>query len=54
MTLTHGFDFDDISGPITLSYHTWYDLEEGWDYAYLLVSTDDGVMWNVYMSGMST
>jgi len=41
MTLTHGFDFDDVSGPITLSYRTWYDLEEDYDYLFLEVTVGD-------------
>ena len=44
MTLTREFDFTQVSGPIELSYHTWYDLEEDYDYAYLEVS-EDGSNW---------
>jgi immune inhibitor A len=40
MTLTRMFDFSTLSGPITLTYRTWYDLESGYDYVYLLVSLD--------------
>jgi hypothetical protein len=29
----------------TLKYWTWYDIEEDWDYAYLLVSSDSGKRW---------
>jgi len=28
-------------------YWAWYDIEADWDYAYLLVSTDNGVHWEV-------
>jgi hypothetical protein len=28
-----------------LKYWAWYDIEEDWDYAYLLVSTDNGIHW---------
>ena len=45
MTLTHAFDFSDVSGPITFSYRTWYDIEEDWDYVYLLASTNNGHGW---------
>lgn len=31
----------------TLSYWAWYDIEEDWDYAYLLVSTDRGLHWDL-------
>lgn len=46
MTLTREFDFTNVSGPITLSYKTWYDIEEGYDYAYLEVS-QDGQSWQI-------
>lgn len=44
MTLTRAFDFTDVSGPILMDYHTWYDLEEDYDYAYVEVS-EDGRNW---------
>jgi hypothetical protein len=40
--LSREFDFTGISGPISLSYKAWYDLEEDYDYLYLLVSADGG------------
>ena len=46
MTLTHTFDFTNTSGPINMSYHTWYDLEDGYDFVYLEVSTD-GQHWKI-------
>jgi hypothetical protein len=46
MSLTRAFDFTGVSGPITLSYQTWYDIETDWDYVYLLVSTNNGDDWN--------
>lgn len=46
MTLTRRFDFSDASGPLTLSYWTWYDIELDWDYLYLLASTDEGATWD--------
>lgn len=45
MTLTRAFDFTNVSGPITLSYQTWYDIELDWDYVYLLASTNNGDDW---------
>jgi len=41
MTLTREFDFTGVNGPIEISYWTWYDIEEDWDYLYLEASTDD-------------
>jgi immune inhibitor A len=46
MRLTQRFDFSDVSGPLTLSYWTWYNIEEDWDYAYVLASIDDGATWD--------
>lgn len=40
--LTRKFDFSNVSGPITLSYKTWYDIENDYDFLYLLASTGDG------------
>ncbi len=47
MTLTHDFDFSSVSSPIDFSYWTWYDLEKGYDYAYLEASTDGGQHWDI-------
>jgi immune inhibitor A len=47
MTLTREFDFSNVSGPLTLSYQTWYDLEEDYDYLYLTASTDGGETWQI-------
>lgn len=46
MTLTRKFDLTGVSGPVTLSYWTWYDLENDYDYVYLEASTD-GISWNI-------
>lgn len=46
MTLTHNFDFSKLSGPIQLSFWTWYDLEKGYDYLYLEASRD-GQHWDI-------
>ncbi len=46
MTLTHQFDLDDASGPITFTFRTWYDLEEDYDYLYFEVS-EDGEHWEI-------
>jgi immune inhibitor A len=44
--LTREFDLSDYSGGITMTFDTWYDLEEGFDYGYLLAS-QDGQTWRV-------
>ncbi|HEY5983909.1 MAG TPA: choice-of-anchor J domain-containing protein [Anaerolineales bacterium] len=46
MLLTREFDLTGVSGPIELSYWTWYDLEDGWDYLYLEASPD-GQTWKI-------
>ncbi|MCD4672802.1 MAG: immune inhibitor A [Anaerolineaceae bacterium] len=40
MTLTRQFDFSEVGGELSMSYWTWYDIEEGYDYVYLAVSED--------------
>lgn len=54
MTLTREFDFTDVSGPITLTYQTWYDIEEDWDYVYLLTSTNGGDDWDFVQTPSGT
>jgi hypothetical protein len=46
MTLTREFDFTGVASPITITYWTWYDIEEDWDYVYLEASTD-GEHWQI-------
>jgi hypothetical protein len=46
MTLTQLFDFSGQGGPLTLDYWTWYDIEEDFDYVYLLAS-EDGERWEM-------
>jgi immune inhibitor A len=53
MTLTREFDFTDVSGPITLSFALWHDLEEDYDYAYLETSTD-GKTWEILTTPSGT
>lgn len=43
-TLTRQLDLRGYSSA-TLRFSTWYDIEEGWDYGYVSVSTDDGRRW---------
>jgi hypothetical protein len=42
--LTRTFDLSGVSSA-TLNYWTWYFIEEGWDYGYVMVSTDGGATW---------
>jgi hypothetical protein len=54
MTLTREFDFTDLTGPITFTYWTWYDLEVDYDYLYLTISTDGGDTWEIIRTPSST
>ncbi len=47
MSLTRTFDFTEVAGPLTLNYWTWYDIEDGFDFAYVLGSTDNGQTWSI-------
>ncbi|HPS42133.1 MAG TPA: immune inhibitor A, partial [Anaerolineaceae bacterium] len=40
------FDFTDVIGPIEMTYQAWYDLEEDYDFVYLL-ATIDGQHWQM-------
>ncbi len=43
-TLTRRVDLSSVSSA-QLEFATWYDLEEGYDYAFVGVSTDNGCTW---------
>jgi hypothetical protein len=53
MTLTRTFDFTGQSGPLTLNYWTWYDIETDYDYLYLLASID-GETWEILTTPSGT
>ena len=53
MTLTRAFDLTNVSAPVSLSYWTWYDIEEDWDYVYLEVS-EDGQNWQIVTTPSGT
>lgn len=53
-TLTRRVDLSQLESAL-LSYRIWYDIEEGWDYGYVEVSSDDESTWDVLpASGTST
>ena len=41
MTLSHIFDLTGVSGPVSMGYWTWYDIEKDYDYVYVEASTDN-------------
>jgi immune inhibitor A len=45
-TLTRAFDLSNLS-TATLTFSAWYDIEDGWDYAYVEASTDGGKHWQI-------
>jgi hypothetical protein len=53
MSLVQSFDFSNVSGPISLNYWTWYDLEEDYDYLYLTASVD-GENWQILTTPSGT
>jgi immune inhibitor A len=53
MTLTREFDFTPVSGPISLAYQTWFDIETDYDYVYLEVS-EDGQTWQIITTPSGT
>lgn len=53
MTLTGAFDLSGLT-QATLSFQTWYDVEEGWDYAYVTVSDDGGATWHILPTNDTT
>ncbi len=48
MRLTRAFDFTSVAPgqPLTLAYWTWFDIEDDYDYGYVLASTD-GETWTM-------
>jgi hypothetical protein len=53
MQLTHAFDLP-ASGPIALDFKLWFDIEDGWDFAYVEVSTDEGQTWTILRTPSGT
>ena len=45
-TLTRSLNLSDTQSP-RLSYRIWYEVEEDWDYAYVMVSLDEGKTWEI-------
>lgn len=53
MKLTRRFDLTSYEGPVTLTFWTWYDLEEDYDYVHLEVS-EDGESWDILLTPSGT
>jgi immune inhibitor A len=52
-TLTREVDLSGVD-QATLNYWAWYNIEDQWDYAYVLASTDEGTHWTPLNSTSST
>ena len=53
MSLTQTFDLTSLKGAATLTYWTWYDLEENYDFVHLSVS-EDGKSWKILKTPSGT
>jgi hypothetical protein len=53
MYLSREFDLTSLTYTATLEYYTWYDLEEDYDYAYVMASTD-GEKWDILKTPSGT
>jgi hypothetical protein len=52
-TLTRPFDLSSVKAA-TLTYWTWYDIEPGYDYATVEISTDGGEQWQTLSTPSGT
>ena len=46
MRLVREFDFTSLD-TVTLNFAAWWEIEEDWDYTYVVVSTDGGQTWDI-------
>lgn len=53
MTLTRAFDLSGLA-EASLTFWTWYDIEAGWDYAYVAASADNGRTWQLLTTNSTT
>ncbi len=53
MSLTQFFDFSQHQGKLTFNYWTWFDIENDYDYLYLMASTD-GENWQILTTPSGT
>ncbi len=52
-TLTRAFDLTGVSNA-SLAFDLWFDIEEGFDFAYVVASRDGGLSWKVLEGSHST
>ena len=46
MFLERQFDLREVTGPVKMTYQTWYDLEQDYDYVFISASVDEEV-WHI-------
>lgn len=44
--LTRHLDLSGVDSAV-MTFRTWYDIEEFWDYGYVMASIDDGATWDI-------
>jgi bacillopeptidase F (M6 metalloprotease family) len=56
MGTSHAFsqEFPIPAGGATLTFNTWYDIQRGYDYGYVAVSTDGGPTWTAVEGDITT
>lgn len=52
-TLTRSFDLSGVQ-TATLTFDAWYTLTDGWNYAYVEVSEDEGKTWDILAASSTT
>lgn len=53
MSLEREFDLTGVSGPVEMSYQTWFDLEKDYDYVFVSATTD-GESWQILNTSSCT
>lgn len=53
VSLTRAFDLSGLT-TATLTFWTWYNLEAGWDYGYVMASADNGRTWDLLTTDSTT
>ncbi len=53
MSLERSFDLTGVEAPVEMTYQTWYDLEEDYDYVFVSATTD-GENWQILNSTSCT
>jgi hypothetical protein len=52
--MTRYFNLGGQTGPITLNFALWYDIERDFDYGYVMASSDGGISWDTLKGKYTT